>query len=242
MLMAVADVIGALLLIIPITGLVFGVRRAATRPRTALLFSLGCVVVLVSWLVTLLNRIGAWRTDGASENLLEKAFAVVPELVLIVGPIGVAFVLVAFVLETRAAAAFADAASRPRLWLRPWSHVAAAAAAFVPMSLLVALVPVGDASPTLVRGTAVHVNDTPPTFVFLPDGVVGGIEKGSTYPLDNPMWVDSTLQKHMGGRPECLSLPGDTHRRVELALVDVHGNYDAGFGNLRLLLSVRCLG
>lgn len=241
MLLVATHVIGAVLLVIPVLGLVLGVRAAVAHPRTALLFSLGCAAVLISWLVTLLNRIGVWRIDGSPENFLEEAFSAVPELVLIVGPIGFACVLAAYLLETRTAEA-GSAGAHPKVWVRPWLHVAAALAVFVPMSLFVALMPTGDASPVLVQGTALRVNGTLPTFVFLPDGVGGGIENGSTYPLDNPMWVDSTLQKHIGGRPECLSLPGDLRRRVELALVDVSGDYEAGFGNFRLLLSVRCLG
>ncbi|SES46860.1 hypothetical protein [Actinokineospora terrae] len=226
-------VVGALLLVIPLVGVWLGIGRIRAGQRAAVLFTVGCAVFAVSWLVFLLTRLGVWRSTGAPENLLAQFAGFLPDLVPATAVIGVGLIVLAHLAATGRPAARPDPDRR-----RPWLVAGTAGLVVVAMGFVAAAMPARVPDPTLVSGVAVRVDHGRGVFAFARDG--GGV--AVEYPLDNPMWVDRTGQKHVGGRPECLTGDGAVSRAVELALVDVRGVPGSGFGNLRLVLSVRCLG
>ncbi|RLK59950.1 hypothetical protein [Actinokineospora cianjurensis] len=225
-------VVGALLLVIPLAGVWLGIGRIRAGQRAAVLFTVGCAVFAASWVVFLLARFGLWRSTGAPENLLEQFVGFLPDLVPATAALGVGLIVLAHLTATGPLAARSDPDRR-----RPWLVAGAAAVAVVGMGFVAAALPARVPDPTLVSGVAVRVDHDRGVFGFVRDG--GGV--AVEYPLDNPMWVDRTGQKHVGGRPECLTGDGAVSRAVELALVDIRGVPESGFGNLRLVLSVRCL-
>ncbi|GAA3010485.1 hypothetical protein [Actinokineospora diospyrosa] len=242
---------GALLLAVPVAALVYGVRKFRTEPRSWTVFCLGCVALIVPWCLALLEKARIVRIGGTPSNVFEKAVNAAMELFSIASPVGVVLLVVAFVMRSRAAAPVdeqhpgepadpGDPAPRKATTVRLWPVLVIGACATVAAAVIGYSIPVDDASPSFVQGTVDRVDDQLSTFVFKRDGLdLSGV--GNTYPLDNPMWVDHTGQKHLNSRPECLTTPLTHPARVELALLDVQGNPDAGFGNYRLLFSVRCL-
>ncbi|MBM7774271.1 hypothetical protein JOD54_004475 [Actinokineospora baliensis] len=229
-----ATVIGALFLLVPLAGLVYSARRFRTDPRAWAFFAAGCVALIIPWLLSLLEKAGVWHLPLSPTNTFEKTVAALSSTLGVVGPAGAVLLVVAFVLKQSASPSTAPTPARL------WPILTLVAAAAVAVVVIAIATPVDDATPSLVEGTVAKVDPQLATFVFTRNGLTAdGI--GTTYPLDNPMWVDHTGQKHLNSRPECLTTPLAQPARVELALLDIQGNPQAGFGNYRLLLSIRCL-
>lgn len=226
-------------------GIVFGIVGVRRLGSLAILCGLGSATLLATRLAWLLSALG--YPSSPPQTLLAKLYFLSINVLPFAESLGAALLIFACLhrakrpLESKSRTRHDWATTsllRRTVALPVWILSGAMALVVAAGALITALVPTDDAVPRLVRGTVTQVYQGGASFAFTPDRP-GRHRIIQT--LDTRTWIDKRGAQHNDARPICLHEGVTTHRRVELAFLDVKGGRRYGFGDRSFLLSIRCL-